>query len=1054
MKNKSTLFAIILLVFSSLIFAQQASNVTFSTIQTTQFTASWTNGAGTSRAAFIFLGNAGTAAPVNNTTYTANTLYGAGTQIGVTGWYCIYNGVGTSVTVTGLTAGTTYRVMVTEYTGAPGAETYNTVAAVNNPNNQITVSTTPVAASASAFSQTAFNANWGAVTGAASYQLDVATDNLFAGILVAYNNLSVAGTTQAVTGLTAGVTYYYRVRAVNAGGTSANSNVITAITVPGSPTATAATTLTASSFFANWNAVTGATGFRIDVGTTSGGTDVLNNFDVGNVVTYNVTGLLAGTNYYFQVRAYNANGTSGNSNIISTSTVVAAPVLSSVAIPTQGNNAVGISIIPTLTWLASTGANNYDYQVSTDPTFATTVLSVTAATPLFYNFTIANHLANGVQYYWRVRATSTGLLVNSTSAWSSVWNFITITPAVPYLTNPSNAGIISWGTVSFAWYSGVVGIQYNLQVTTSTDPTFATPFINVLTTNLNYNINVASYSQFVQGGTYLWRIISLTTPSSVIINYSNTWQFSLPGLPQPFASYPTGNVSIYNNPPTLYWYLNTYNSQVTQYIVRYRRSDQAYQAYPTASSNLFGTFTTASTNLFATIPFTLNAGYQYYWEVAAWDGTTTPGSLTNWSSEVSFTVYSNITFVVCYPSWPIGGATIYSNPPTLYWYTNVYAPGIQFRLEYANNAGFAGSTVVPGILTNSFSLPSALSAGHYYWHVQASFDGITWGSYSASGDFIVTSSSSSAATAPVPTPATPSSGIIVYVTNPTLNWYAYSSLPIQYQVIYATDPTLTSGVLANPVATSGWLNTNSYVVSGLIKGATYYWQVRTKFTSDPPTVTSAWSTVAFFTVSPGAAAVVPITGSPIGGTPINNTSAVLSWIVPAPSTSTLTYDVQYSKKSDFSNAITISDVNATNVTVNNLEKGTTYFWRASSKTNTGIVSNYSAAGSFKTDGSVTSVEEKGVIPTKYDLSQNYPNPFNPTTNITYALPANSYVTIRVYDMLGREVRELVNREMTSGKHSVEWRGEDNSGNKVTSGTYIYRITAGGFTATKKMVLLK
>jgi len=88
-------------------------------------------------------------------------------------------------------------------------------------------------------------------------------------------------------------------------------------------------------------------------------------------------------------------------------------------------------------------------------------------------------------------------------------------------------------------------------------------------------------------------------------------------------------------------------------------------------------------------------------------------------------------------------------------------------------------------------------------------------------------------------------------------------------------------------------------------------------------------------------------------------------------------------------------------------------------------------------------------PKSYALSQNYPNPFNPATVISYQLAANSFVTVRVYDELGREVARLVNGEENAGSHSVRW----NAGN-LSSGVYIYEINAGNFRDVKKMVLMK
>jgi hypothetical protein len=94
------------------------------------------------------------------------------------------------------------------------------------------------------------------------------------------------------------------------------------------------------------------------------------------------------------------------------------------------------------------------------------------------------------------------------------------------------------------------------------------------------------------------------------------------------------------------------------------------------------------------------------------------------------------------------------------------------------------------------------------------------------------------------------------------------------------------------------------------------------------------------------------------------------------------------------------------------------------------------------------------MPTDFSLSQNYPNPFNPTTIIRYALPKSSFVTLQIYDMLGREVKTLINSEQNAGIHQVNWNGDNNYGSRVSSGTYIYTIRTGGFYTAKKMVLIK
>lgn len=94
------------------------------------------------------------------------------------------------------------------------------------------------------------------------------------------------------------------------------------------------------------------------------------------------------------------------------------------------------------------------------------------------------------------------------------------------------------------------------------------------------------------------------------------------------------------------------------------------------------------------------------------------------------------------------------------------------------------------------------------------------------------------------------------------------------------------------------------------------------------------------------------------------------------------------------------------------------------------------------------------LPIKYDLMNNYPNPFNPATNIKFALPKGSRITLKIYDLLGREVRVLINKEMEAGYHQTIWDGRNGSGVSVPTGLYFYQLIAGDFKATKKMMLLK
>lgn len=94
------------------------------------------------------------------------------------------------------------------------------------------------------------------------------------------------------------------------------------------------------------------------------------------------------------------------------------------------------------------------------------------------------------------------------------------------------------------------------------------------------------------------------------------------------------------------------------------------------------------------------------------------------------------------------------------------------------------------------------------------------------------------------------------------------------------------------------------------------------------------------------------------------------------------------------------------------------------------------------------------LPKVYALEQNYPNPFNPSTNIAFALPKAGKVEVSVFNVLGQKVNTLVSEELPAGNHTIVWDGRNGSGESVSSGIYFYRISAGDFTQSKKMMMLK
>jgi len=112
-----------------------------------------------------------------------------------------------------------------------------------------------------------------------------------------------------------------------------------------------------------------------------------------------------------------------------------------------------------------------------------------------------------------------------------------------------------------------------------------------------------------------------------------------------------------------------------------------------------------------------------------------------------------------------------------------------------------------------------------------------------------------------------------------------------------------------------------------------------------------------------------------------------------------------------------------------------------------------AAPSTSKDSPAQAIETAGV-PKEFQLSQNYPNPFNPTTRISYQLPRDTRVTLKVYNLKGEEVRTLVDGHRPAGRYEVEWNAQNNFGARVASGVYIYQLKGDGVSEVRRMVLLQ
>lgn len=188
----------------------------------------------------------------------------------------------------------------------------------------------------------------------------------------------------------------------------------------------------------------------------------------------------------------------------------------------------------------------------------------------------------------------------------------------------------------------------------------------------------------------------------------------------------------------------------------------------------------------------------------------------------------------------------------------------------------------------------------------------------------------------------------------------------------------------------------------------------------------------------------PVLISPANGAKISAKPLKLSWHKVSGAAS---YHLQVSSD----NFVTMADdttLTDTSAVIIYYKDKTTYSWRVSGINAAGEGSK-SLAWNFTTDG-VTEIDGlSNVIPDEYNLYQNYPNPFNPSTVIKYDLPKGAFISVKVYDILGREVLTLVNEYQKAGTYKITFDASN-----LTSGVYLYRIKANNFISVKKLVLMK
>ncbi len=310
---------------------------------------------------------------------------------------------------------------------------------------------------------------WGAVTDATGYKLTIGTTAGGNNILNAFD-LGNVTTYTLPTPLMIGTKYFYTINAYNSYNSSLSCterSFTTAGCATVSAPAAAATGVSVTPTF-TWTAAAGVTGYKLTIGSTVGGNNILNAFDVGNVTTYTLpTPLALGTKYYYTLNSYDASNTTAGCTERNFTTVTACPTVSAPA-----SAATGVSVTPTFTWATNANATGYKITIGTTSGGNDVLNAFDVGNVLTY--TLPTPLNNGIKYFYTI----SGYNATSTSLGCSERNFTTlVTCFAPTALAITGSSITTSGaTATWTAPSTVPANGYEVYYSTSsTAPTFTTP---------------------------------------------------------------------------------------------------------------------------------------------------------------------------------------------------------------------------------------------------------------------------------------------------------------------------------------------------------------------------------------------------------------------------------------------------------------------------------------------------------------------------------------------------------------------------------------------------
>jgi hypothetical protein len=467
---------------------------------------------------------------------------------------------------------------------------------------------------------------------------------------------------------------------------------------------------------------------------------------------------------------------------------------------------------------------------------------------------------------------------------------------------------------------------------------------------------------------------------------------------------------------------------------------------------------TSQTGTTYNVTTALKNSTKYYWRVSA----TNTGGTSNYSSSWNFTTIVD-TPVVVELKLPLNNSTENKQPLNLSWDSSKLAAS--YKLQVSTDSNFTTTMIdTSGLTDTTFTLTTLSNLTKYYWRVKAINEGGE-SQWSEVWNF---------KTLGKPTTVTLLAPIDNAKNQPLEIRFCWSKSEDKLEIIKsgeASNNPLHTEQFYKSVMRKGksltsvsnyWfqltknINSTDYVandstladttttISGLDNSTKYFWRVSATNEAGWNNF-SGWFSFTTIIHLPGVVTLI----SPVDSLKYDSTMTHPEFLWGSDSLAKA-YTLQLSYQSNFNNPFFTKDSLVDTLFTLSVKLDGDFYWRVRG-------SNIAGSGKWSEPDFVkliiTGVNDFNEIPKTYSLSQNYPNPFNPTTVINYSIPKRSFVTLKVYDILGREISTLVNEEQSAGNYKVTFNGVN-----LPSGVYFYRLSANGkannFVETKKLVLLK